>query len=193
MNENLKNEITIRVASEVSQIIDMFSQRSISMMPHEVINFFKKKGTEIEKYPVDKNIPLDKQNLDSLTYDCVLMLLEYVKPLIEYKELEPNWKSFQNPDDSIKQYELEIATNLFNIRNIISHRHLAKIDYVYDFKAYSSNLTEDEFKKFQPYIALCRIFNVMHNKYENEKNYTEAVKIYYFIEQELKNNFKNEY
>ena len=108
MNENLKKEITIRVASEVKQVIDMFSQRSISMIPYEVINFFKKRGTEEENYPVDKNIPLDKQNLDPLTYDCVLMLLEYVKPLIEYKELEPNWKSFSNPYDSIKQYELEI-------------------------------------------------------------------------------------
>jgi len=193
MNENLKKEITIRVASEVKQVIDMFSQRSISMIPYEVINFFKKRGTEEENYPVDKNIPLDKQNLDSLTYDCVLMLLEYVKPLIEYKELEPNWKSFSNPYDSIKQYELEIATNLFNIRNVISQRHLAKIEYVYDFEAYSANLTEEEFRKFQPYIALCRIFCVIHNKYEKENNYTEAVKILYFIEQELKSNFKNEY
>ena len=36
MNENLKKEITIRVASEVKQVIDMFSQRSISMIPYEV-------------------------------------------------------------------------------------------------------------------------------------------------------------
>ena len=70
---------------------------------------------------------------------------------------------------------------------------MAKIEYVYDFEAYSANLTEEEFRKFQPYIALCRIFCVIHNKYEKENNYTEAVKILYFIEQELKSNFKNEY
>ena len=90
------HKLTQRVISEVSQIIDMLSQRSKNFIPSDLLNFFKNNAKEIEKYPVDRTIPIDKQDLDKVTYECVSMLMQFIKPIAEYIELEPRWNTIED-------------------------------------------------------------------------------------------------
>lgn len=187
------HKLTQRVISEVSQIIDMLSQRSKNFIPSDLLNFFKNNAKEIEKYPVDRTIPIDKQDLDKVTYECVSMLMQFIKPIAEYIELEPRWNTIEDKKEAAQRYELEIATNLFNINNILTDRELEKVEYVYDFEYYGRCFNEENYNKLKPFIALCRVLNAMHKKYENTDNYTEIIKMCKFLEEEIRYNLDRTY
>lgn len=89
--------------------------------------------------------------------------------------------------------ELEIATNLFNINNILADRELEKVEYIYDFEYYGRCFNEENYNKLKPFIALCRVLNAMHKKYENTDNYTEIIKMCKFLEEEIRYNLDRTY
>lgn len=191
-SEENKN-LTQRVISEVSQIIDMLPEKSINQIPADIINFFKNNAKEIEKYPVNPNIDLDKQDLDENTYNYVLLLMKFVKNFTDYVELEPKWNELENIEKSVKQLENELATNFFNINNILADRELEKIEYVYEFEYYGRCFNEENKKKLMPFMALCRIFNIVHKNLLQDNDYAKALKNYEFISNELKKNIRKMY
>jgi len=190
--EENKN-LTQRVISEVSQIIDMLPERSINQIPADIRNFFKNNAKEIEKYPVIPNIDLDKQDLDENTYNYVLLLMKFVNSFTEYIELEPKWNELDNIEEKVKQLEKELATNFFNINNILADRELEKVEYVYEFEYYGRCFNEENKRKLMPFIALCRVFNIVHKNLLQDNDYEKALKNYEFLSNELKKNIRKTY
>ncbi len=113
--------------------------------------------------------------------------------MVEYTTITPRWSDIKDKENSAKQYELEIATNLFNINNALACRKLKKVEYVYDFNCYGICNDDENYNKLKPFIALCRIFNAMHNKYFNSGNFDEIIKMCNFLENEIRVNLKNTY
>lgn len=183
-----KNDISKRVINEVAQIIEGFSERSREQIPSDIVNFFLSNAKEKDNYPVNINIPIDKQNLDNDTFNYVALLLQYIKPKIEYVHLKPNWTSIQDKAEKVLQLEKEIQINLFNINNSLADRELEKVEYVLDFKYYGRCFNEDNIKKLKPFVALCRIYNIVHREYEEDNNYEKALQMYIFISEEIKKN-----
>ncbi|MGN1013262.1 MAG: hypothetical protein ACI4ON_05515 [Clostridia bacterium] len=52
---------------------------------------------------------------------------------------------------------------------------------------------EENYNKLKPFIALCRVLNAMHKKYENTDNYTEIIKMCKFLEEEIRYNLDRTY
>ncbi|MBO5477566.1 MAG: hypothetical protein J6A15_07435 [Clostridia bacterium] len=190
--EENKN-LTQRVISEVSQIIDMLPERSINQIPADIRNFFKNNAKEIEKYPVIPNIDLDKQDLDENTYNYVLLLMKFVKSFTEYIELETKWNKLETIEERVKQLEDELASNFFNINNILADRELEKVEYVYEFEYYGRCFNEENKRKLMPFIALCRVFNIVHKNLLQDNDYEKALKNYEFLSNELKKNIRKTY
>lgn len=184
------NDISKRVINEVAQILQGFSTKSKEQIPPDLFNFFLSNANEKEKYPVDINIPIDKQDLDKDTYKYVALLLNFVKPTIEYVNLEPKWSNLKEKKEIIQQIEKEIATNLFNINNILADRKLEKIEYVYDFIYYGRCFNEENIKKLKPFVALCRIFNIVHKEYQEKRDEDKTLQMYIFITEEIKKNLQ---
>lgn len=190
--EENKN-LTPRVINEVAQIIDMLPERSINQIPADIINFFKNNAKEIDKYPVNPNIDLDKQDLDENTYNYILLLMKFVKSFTDYIELEPKWNELDNIEEKVKQLENELATNFFYINNILADRELEKVEYVYEFEYYGRCFNEENKRKLMPFIALCRVFNIVHKNLLQDNDYEKALKNYQFILNELKKNIEKTY
>ena len=190
--EENKN-LTPRVINEVTQIIDMLPERSINHIPADIINFFKNNAKEIDKYPVNPNIDLDKQDLDENTYNYVLLLMKFIKSFTDYIELEPKWNELDNIEEKVKQLENELATNFFNINNILADRELEKVEYVYEFEYYGRCFNEENKRKLMPFIALCRVFNIVHKNLLQDNDYERALKNYQFVLNELKKNIEKTY
>lgn len=190
--EENKN-LTQRVISEVSQILDMLPEKSVNQIPADIINFFKNNAKEIEKYPVNPNIDLDKQDLDENTYNYVLLLMKFVKSFTDYIELEQKWNDLETIEERVKQLEIELATNFLNINNILADRELEKVEYVYEFEYYGRCFNEENKRKLKPFVALCRIFNIVHKNLLQDNDYEKALKNYEFISNELKKNIRKTY
>lgn len=190
--EENKN-LTPRVINEVAQIIDILPERSINQIPADIINFFRNNAKEIDKYPVNPNIDLDKQDLDENTYNYVLLLMKFVKSFTEYIELEPKWNKLETIEERVKQLEDELASNFFNINNILADRELEKVEYVYEFEYYGRCFNEENKRKLMPFIALCRVFNIVHKNLLQDNDYEKALKNYEFLSNELKKNIRKTY
>ena len=190
--EENKN-LTPRVIYEVAQIIDILPERSINQIPADIINFFRNNAKEIDKYPVNPNIDLDKQDLDENTYNYVLLLMKFVKSFTEYIELEPKWNKLETIEERVKQLEDELASNFFNINNILADRELEKVEYVYEFEYYGRCFNEENKRKLMPFIALCRVFNIVHKNLLQDNDYEKALKNYEFLSNELKKNIRKTY
>lgn len=190
--EENKN-LTPRVINEVAQIIDILPERSINQIPADIINFFRNNAKEIDKYPVNPNIDLDKQDLDENTYNYVLLLMKFVKSFTEYIELEPKWNKLETIEERVKQLEEELASNFFNINNILADRELEKVEYVYEFEYYGRCFNEENKRKLMPSIALCRVFNIVHKNLLQDNDYEKALKNYEFLSNELKKNIRKTY
>lgn len=190
--EENKN-LTPRVINEVAQIIDILPERSINQIPADIINFFRNNAKEIDKYPVNPNIDLDKQDLDENTYNYVLLLMKFVKSFTEYIELEPKWNKLETIEERVKQLEEELASNFFNINNILADRELEKVEYVYEFEYYGRCFNEENKRKLMPFIALCRVFNIVHKNLLQDNDYEKALKNYEFLSNELKKNIRKTY
>lgn len=190
--EENKN-LTPRVINEVAQIIDILPERSINQIPADIINFFRNNAKEIDKYPVNPNIDLDKQDLDENTYNYVLLLMKFVKSFTEYIELEPKWNKLETIEERVKQLEDELASNFFNINNILADRELEKVEYVYEFEYYGRCFNEENKRKLMPSIALCRVFNIVHKNLLQDNDYEKALKNYEFLSNELKKNIRKTY
>lgn len=108
---------------------------------------------------------------------------------LKYKNIESGIR--RNYDN--KKCSKEIETNLFNINNILADRELEKVEYVYDFEYYGRCFNEENYNKLKPFIALCRVLNAMHKKYENTDNYTEIIKMCKFLEEEIRYNLDRTY
>lgn len=182
------DNISARVINEVAQIIEGLSLKSKMQIPESLLNFYIERANEKEKYKVDKDIPIDKQDLDKDTYVHVAMLLSYIKKEYEYVEINPSWTIYDIVDEKIKKLEEEISLNLYNINNILADRELTKVEYVLDFEYYGRCFNEDNIKRLKPFVALCRIFSIVHKEYIKNGNQEKTLQMYIFITEELKKN-----
>lgn len=182
------DSISTRVINEVAQIIDGLSLESKKQIPESILNFYMNGAKEKDKYKVDKDIPIDKQNLDKETYNHVAMILSYIKRQYIYAEINPSWTTYTKKNEQIEKLEEEISLNLYNINNILTDRRLAKVEYVLDYEYYGRCFNEENIKKLKPFVALCKIFSIVHKEYVSKNDEDKTLQMYIFITEELKKN-----
>lgn len=185
------SNLSPRVINEVYQIIEMLPEEEKKQIPQMILDYLKKNATRIEEYKVDKDIPIDEQNLDDNTYSYVYVLMNYIKLKVKYEEIKPCWKDLDDVKEKVKQLEIEIETNFFNVNNSLADRKLTNIKYVLNF--YYFGLTSDENKQRQlkPFIALCKVFIIIHDNLQKDNDYENALEQYKFISEQLKLNIEN--
>ena len=184
----IDDNISVRVINEVAQIIEDLSIERKKQIPENILNFYINGAKEKEKYKVDKNIPIDKQDLDKETYNHVAMILSYIKREYEYVEINPSWTTYSKKSEQIEKLEEEISLNLYNINNILADRRLAKVEYVLDFEYSGRCFKEENIKRLKPFVALCRIFSIVHKEYLLKGDEDKTLQMYIFITEELKKN-----
>lgn len=185
-----ENKMTPRVINEVYQIIEMLPENEKQYIPRRFIDFFKNNAKDIDKYPVIKGKAIDEQDLDENTYTYVYMLLSYIKPELEYEILEPNWEKIDNIKEKVSQLENEIQTNLFNVNNKLADRELADKKFVLNLYYFGLTSDKDKQNKLIPFIALCKIFNIVYNTLREDEDLSKALEQYKYISNELKINIK---
>lgn len=186
----MEKKLTPRVINEVYQIIEMLPNEDKEQIPQNIREYFKKNANEIDRYPVDKNKDIDEQNLDEYTYAYVYMLMKYISSELEYQKIEPNWETVTDIKEKVKQLEIEIETNFFNVNNVLADRKLEKIDSVLNLYYYGLTSDQEKLKKLQPFIALCKVFIIMHNDFLKEMDYNKTIEQYKFVSEQLKLNIK---
>lgn len=183
-----KNNLSPRVINEVYQIIEMLPEDEKNQIPQMVIDYLKKNATRIDDFKVDKNVPIDEQDLDDNTYNYVYVLMSYIKPKLKYEEVKPCWKDLDDIKKKVKQLEFEIETNFFNVNNNLADRKLTDIKYVLNFYYFGLTSNENKQKQLKPFIALCKIFIIVYNKLQKDNDYENALEQYKYISEQLKLN-----
>lgn len=183
-----KNNLSPRVINEVYQIIEMLPEDEKNQIPQMVIDYLKKNATRIDDFKVDKNVPIDEQDLDDNTYNYVYVLMSYIKPKLKYEEVKPCWKDLDDIKKKVKQLEIEIETNFFNVNNNLADRKLTDIKYVLNFYYFGLTSNENKQKQLKPFIALCKIFIIVYNKLQKDNDYENALEQYKYISEQLKLN-----
>lgn len=186
MNDEIK--LIPKIINEVAQLIDALPKVTRNRIPEPIMVMFTNSANEKHKYPVDFNLPFDKQGLEPLSIQITEKILRDLPPLIEYVEKEPKWSEKKDKKEAIRIMESEICTNLFNVHNVLAARKLAKEEYVMDVEWYGRICSEENYKVLEPFIVLCRIFNLCKNIYEDKNNVDETYDKYLFVCNEIKKN-----
>ena len=113
------NNLSPRVINEVYQIVEMLPDEEKKQIPQIILDYLKNNATKIEEYKVEKDIPIDKQNLDDNTYNYVYVLMNYIKPRVKYEEIKPSWNELDDIKDKVKQLEIEIETNFLDRKSVV--------------------------------------------------------------------------
>ncbi len=188
MNDDIK--LTPKIVNEVAQLIDALPKITRNRIPEPIMVMFTNSANEKHKYPVDFNLPLDKQGLEPLSIQIFGRILKDLPPLIKYVEKESKWREAKDKKEAIKIMESEICTNLFNVHNVLAARKLAKEEYVMDVEWYGRVCSEENYKVLEPFIVLCQIFNLCREIYIDKKNIDETYEKYSFICNEIKKNIE---
>lgn len=185
------NNLSPRVINEVYQIVEMLPDEEKKQIPQIILDYLKNNATKIEEYKVEKDIPIDKQNLDDNTYNYVYVLMNYIKPRVKYEEIKPSWNELDDIKDKVKQLEIEIETNFFNVNNSLADRKLTNIEFVLNFYYFGLISDENKQKKLAPFIALCKVFIIVHDNLQKDSDYEKAFNQYKYISEQLKLNIEN--
>lgn len=188
MNDKIK--LTPKVVNEVAQLIDTLPKITKDRIPEPIMVMFTNSAKEKDKYPVDMNVPFEKQGIEPLSIQIMGRILKDLPPLVKYVEKEPKWSEAENKEKAIVIMESEICTNLFNVHNVLASRKLAKEEYVMDVEWYGRMCSEENYKLLEPFIVLCQIFNVCREIYKEKNNVDETYEKYSFVCNEIKKNIK---
>lgn len=183
----IKNEKAI---SEINQFITSINKNSQEKIPINIRQFFEKNDTHKREHLIDFE-NFNPNSLEEETKAFFAIIKKYIAE-VEYQNIKPDWKELEmsgRNKEAIKQLDLELATNFFNISNFYSDRKMTKIDFIYNIRFFGKSFNEEKNKKLEPYKALCNVFCIVHDKYKNvEKieDINEALNMYKYIEHELK-------
>lgn len=185
--KQLKNEKAI---SQVNQFIMSISKESQEKIPADLRRFFKENDTHKKEYELDFE-HFDESELEEETKAFFCIISKYLKD-IDYQEIKPSWKKLEiegKNKEAIKQLDLELATNFFNISNYYSERELTKVEFIYNIRFFGRSMDIKKSNKLEPFRALCNVFCILHQKYSNTENfdYNEALNQYKYVEHELRN------
>lgn len=186
MSDELK--LTPKVISEVSQLIDRLPKITKDRIPEPIMVMFVNSKIDISKYPIDFEKSFEEQNIEPLSFQIMGRILKDLPPLVEYVEKVPKWSETEDKRKAIDIMKEEICTNLFNVHNVLASRKLAKEEYVMDVEWYGRICTEENYKALEPFIVLCRIFNICREIYEEKDNVDETYEKYMFVCNEIKKN-----
>ncbi len=177
-----------KVISQVNQFISSLSRESKEKIPVDMRRFFEENDTHKKENIIDWD-NFNEEDLEEETKAFFTVIAKYLKE-IDYIEVKPSWRDLEvegKYKEAVYQLDLELATNFFNINNYYSDRQMVNIKYIYNIRFFGKTNNEEKLKKLEPFRALCNVFCLVHNKFENSDEYQEALKMNKYVEHELKN------
>lgn len=180
-----------KVISQVNQIIEMFPRPCFEAIPDDVKKFFSENDTKKEEYKFKKGEdPKEILEEETILYVAKIMSLlkPPFKPDIDYINLEPDWRDLEKQGkikEAIEQLDLELATNFYNVNNILADRELADIKFVYNIRYYAKTTNPTAAKKLEPFLNLCNVFCILHQKFIDTQDLT-LIDTYKYVQEELK-------
>jgi len=180
-----------KVISQVNQIIEMLPRPCKEQIPEDFREFFKNNDTKKEEYKLRTDIDIKEQmEEETLLYvaNFVKFLNPPFKPDIDYITLDINWKDLEEKGkikEAIEQLDLELATNFYNVNNILADRELADIKFVYNIRYYGKTTNARAAQKLEPFVNLCNVFCILHKKYIDTQD-LDLFDTYKYVEKELR-------
>lgn len=180
-----------KVISQVNQIIEMLPRPCKEQIPQDFREFFEKNDTKKEEYKLKVGSDIRKElEEETLVYVASFMkdLEPPFKPDIDYINLDTNWKELEKQGkvkEAIEQLDLELATNFYNVNNILADRELADIKFVYNIRYYGKTTNPRAAQKLEPFLNLCNVFCILHKKYIDTQD-LNLFDTYKYVEKELR-------
>lgn len=181
-------EFDEKTICEVNQFIEeVLTEEQRDKLPLEIKAYFNKNAKNKEKYEVDySNIETLKEKLNEKTWEYISLFREIIKSDFKYIQIEPHWEEISNIKEKVEQLELEIASNFYNIHNLLADRKFEKVEYIYDFKLYGLTFDEEKAEKLFPVKLLLRVFILAGEKLKKEEKYDELYEKYIYVANEIK-------
>lgn len=180
-----------KVISQVNQIIEMLPKSCKEQIPEDFREFFEKNDTKKEEYKLKSGSDIKKE----LEEETLMYVASFIKDIelplksdIEYISLDTSWKGLEKQGkikEAIEQLDLELATNFYNVNNILADRELADIKFVYNIRYYGKTTNPRVAQKLEPFVNLCNVFCILHKKFVDTQDLT-LIETYKYVEKELR-------